>query len=86
MNDFASYFISEKEIPVTKFKEIKEKYYVDISMSLNPYYLNNIAQIYTKQGIQLYINQTFMALFNKSQIKYQPKNINTRTLNAIIGE
>lgn len=86
LNDIMSYFIAEKEIPIQELKELKEKYYVDICLSLNPNFLNNLGEVYTKHGLQLIINQTFIKLLNKAQLSNRPKNINKRTLDAIIGE
>ncbi len=88
INDLMPSFITNKEINSTLIFDIKQKFFVDISTSLNEDFLENLASVYTKPGLQLYIHQTFLNLFNKSQTHFKDNNktIDKRIVDAAMGE
>jgi hypothetical protein len=89
LNDLMAQIITDKEIHSKQIFEIKSKFFTDISTSLNEDYLENLAKVFTKPGLQLYIHQTFLTLFNKSQLQYKEpdaKKFDKRIVDAIMGE
>lgn len=89
LNDLMAQLITDKEIHSTQIFEVKSKYFTDISTSLNEEYLENLAKVFTKPGLQLYIHQTFLTLFNKSQLQYKEPNtkkFDKRIVDAVMGE
>jgi len=69
-SDILAYFLNGKEIPKKEIQNIKEKFFSDVTMSLNKKQQENILKIFTSKGIELYIHQSFLKLLNESNIKF----------------
>jgi hypothetical protein len=92
LNDFLANIIMDRDISQNVLSEIKQRFFVDVSTSLNERLIDNLAQVYTKAGLQLYIHQTFLTLFNKSMEHFKDNTngtasakINRRMIDAIMG-
>lgn len=83
-----AYFVSEKEIDKKEIKQLKDDFYMDISKTLNTYQQEQILKVFSKEGIILYIHQTFLRLLNDANIKFKSGDTNIgsmsrRSLEAI---
>jgi hypothetical protein len=83
-----AYFMSEKEIDKKEIKQLKEDFYMDISKTLNSYQQEQILKVFSKEGIILYIHQTFLRMLNDANIKFKSGdasvgNMSRRSLEAI---
>ena len=68
--------------------ETKQKFFMDVSTSLNEEFFDILGILYTKPGLQLYVHQTFLSLLNKSQLAFKEndsKKFDKRTIDAIMG-
>lgn len=66
-----AYFIQDKEIDKKEIIKLKNDFYVDIASTLNPRIIMDLHKIFTKQGLVLYIHQTFLKLLNDANIKFK---------------
>ena len=83
-----AYFTSEKEIDKKEIKQLKEDFYMDISKTLNSYQQEQILKVFSKEGIILYIHQTFLRMLNDANIKFRSSeasigNMSRKSLDAI---
>ncbi len=84
-----AYFVNDKDIDKKEIKKLKIDFYSDVSNSLNNDQKADILKIFTKEGIELYIHQTFLRLVNEANIRFKSSNdtgmdaLNTSTLNTI---
>jgi len=83
-----AYFISDKEMDKKEIKKLKEDFYTDISNTLNDVQKDQMLKVFTKQGITLYIHQSFLRLLNDANIKFKNNGtemdtMNRKTLDAI---
>jgi len=69
-SEILAYFLSSKEMPKKEISSIKEKFYLDVSKTLNNDQRDNLLKIFSIDGVKLYIHQTFLRLLNESNIKY----------------
>lgn len=87
LNDFMPYFLANKEITASIINETKEKFFLDVSTSLNENLFDTLGTIYTKAGLQLYVHQQFLGMYNKSTLLYKDdKKIDKRIIDAVMGE
>jgi len=85
MSDILAYFSQGKELKKQEIIDIKEKFYVDISKMLSEDQKMRLLKIFSKQGIEIYIHQTFLKLLNESNIKYldTSDNLDKRSLDVV---
>jgi len=74
------YLASEVSSPFKKdeLKKLKDKFYSDIVLSVNKNFKKELLNIYTSEGVGLYVHERFMNLFNKVDSKF----INKSKLNS----
>ena len=84
-------FVNDKDLDKKEIKKLKDDFYLDVSNTLNTQQKYNLLRVFSQKGIELYIHQTFLKLFNDANIKFKnsgsgPDNINKQTLNAIYNQ
>jgi len=53
-----------------KFLQLKENFFSDINMSLSKNIKSELINLFTREGIEIYIHQKFATLFNKTDAKF----------------
>lgn len=82
------YLVNNKEIDKKDIIKIKNDFYTDISKTLSDDLKKRLLLVYSAQGIEFYIHQTFLSLMNIADIKFKDggnniDNTHKQTLNAI---
>ena len=88
LNDLMANIITGRELNPSLINETKQKFFMDVSTSLNEEFFDILGILYTKPGLQLYVHQTFLSLLNKSQLAFKEtdsKKFDKRTIDAIMG-
>jgi len=87
---FIAYFVNDKDLDKKDIKKFKNDFYIDVSNMLCDDQKQQLLKVFSKQGIELYIHQTFLSLLNEYNIKFQNSNsgnvvddTHARTLQAI---
>ena len=88
---FIAYFVNDKDLDIKDIKKYKKDFYMDVSKMLCTDQKNQLLKVFSIEGIELYIHQTFLRLLNDYNIKFKNAgnqgnvvdNIHTRTLQAI---
>ncbi|MFA7127692.1 MAG: hypothetical protein WC136_00820 [Sphaerochaeta sp.] len=76
------YLINGKSLDNKMLHELKEQYYIDVTKMLNKDMQDRILEVFSKQGIILYIHQSFLKAYNAAEIKYKSDSYNTRSLES----
>ena len=66
-----AYFVNDKELEKKEIIKLKTDFYSDVSKSLNNYQKNQILKVFSKEGVELYIHQSFLRLLNDANIKFK---------------
>ena len=87
---FIAYFVNDKDLDIKDIKKYKKDFYMDVSKMLCDDQKNQLLKVFSIEGIELYIHQTFLRLLNSYNIKFKNSNsgnlvddVHTRTLQAI---
>lgn len=76
------YLINGKSLDNKMLHKLKEQYYIDVTKMLNKDMQDRILEVFSKQGIVLYIHQSFLKLYNAAEIKYKGDSYNTQSLES----
>lgn len=68
---FMANFASDKEIDKKDIKKFKNDFYLDVSSTLNDKQKNRLLKVFSQKGIELYLHQSFLRLFNDANIKFK---------------
>ena len=68
---FMANFASDKEIDKADIKKFKNDFYLDVSSTLNNEQKKRLLKVFSQKGIELYIHQSFLRLFNDANIKFK---------------
>jgi len=86
-SEILAYFLNGKEIPKKEIIKLKENFYIDVTKTLNKNQRENILKIFSNEGIEMYIHQTFLKLLNDCNIKYiKTDELDQKTINAIYND
>ena len=70
-NHFLAAYEKNKEISLKEIKEIKTQFYVDVSSALCVEQKAKLLKIFSAQGIEIYIHQTFLQKLNELDVKFK---------------
>ncbi len=89
---FMANFASDKEIDKKDIKKFKNDFYLDVSSTLHNKQKERLLKVFSQKGIELYIHQSFLRLFNDANIKFKNgeqsntvDSMNRNTMQAIYG-
>lgn len=70
-NHFLASYEKNKEISIKEIKEIKNQFYLDVSSALCVEQKAKLLKIFSPQGIEIYIHQTFLQKLNELDVKFR---------------
>ena len=76
---FLGLLVKNKEISKEEIKKIKLEYYADVSSLLSPEMKIIIKQIYSINGLEIYIHQYFLQQLNYADVTTQHKKLNNQS-------
>jgi len=89
---FLANFASDKEIDKADIKKFKNDFYLDVSSLFEYKQKERLLKVFSQKGIELYIHQSFLRLFNDANITFKNgtqsntvDSMNRNTMNAIYG-
>ncbi len=83
-SEILAHFLQNVALKRETINELKESFYLDVSKALNEETKNKLLEIYSVQGIKMYIHQTFLRMLNDANVKYTDENNLSRdALNAV---
>lgn len=70
-NHFLAAYEKNKEISLKEIKEIKTQFYIDVSSALCVEVKAKLLKVFSAQGIEIYIHQTFLRKLNELDVKFK---------------
>lgn len=76
------YLVNGKSLDNKILHQLKDQYYIDVYKTINKDMQDRILEVFSKQGIVLYIHQSFLKAYNAAEIKYKGDSFSTQSLES----
>ena len=85
INEILPVYMANKQLDKPKIKELQESFYLDISALINKDFKMLFKKYYTKQGLEIYINEKFIYYLNKFDSLQNGEKINKLDAHKILS-